>query len=110
MLRQLLKQPLALNCDSCEGFLTSGNTVVNSQEHAARKEFAYNLLDSMNRLAVGTILSMVLQPFASFAELGLHGYTLPSPRWAHIDSQKRETLVGRRRRLQKPSMVTRGQG
>ena len=59
--RQLLKQLLVLNCASCEGFSMSGNTVFTSQEHAARTEVAYNLLDGMNRLAIGTIiLSMVL--------------------------------------------------
>ena len=36
---------------------TSGNAVFISQEHAA--EVTYNLLDSMIRLALGTILSMV---------------------------------------------------
>ena len=61
--RQFLKRLLALDCGSCEGFSTSGNAVVTSREHAARTEVAYNLLDSMNRLAMGTILSMVLQPF-----------------------------------------------
>jgi len=50
----------------------SGNAVVTSQEHAARTEVAYNLLDGMNHLAMGTILSMVLQPFSSFAEHSLH--------------------------------------
>jgi len=34
-----------------EGFSTSGNAVVTSQEHAARTEVAYNLLDDMNGLA-----------------------------------------------------------
>ena len=79
MWKQLLKQLLALNCASYEGFSTSGNTVVTSQEHAARTEVAYNLLDSMNRLAMGTILPMVLQPFSSFTEHGLHAYTVPPP-------------------------------
>ena len=47
-----------------------------SQDYAARTEVAHNLLDGMNRLAMGTILSMVLQPFFNFAEYGLHAYTL----------------------------------
>jgi len=55
-------------------------TVFTSQEHAARTEVACNLLDGMNRLAIGTILFMVLQPFSSFTEYGLHAYTLPPPR------------------------------
>ena len=86
-----MKQLLALDCISYEGFSTSGNTAVTSQEHPARTEVAYNLLDGMNRLAVGTMLSMVLQPFSSFAEHGLHTYTLPPPRWAHVDNQKMES-------------------
>ena len=53
MWRQLLKRLLALNCASCEGFSTLGNAVFTSQEHAARTEVAYNLLDGMNRLAMG---------------------------------------------------------
>ena len=65
---QLLKRLLALDCASCEGFSTSGNAVFTSQEHAARTEVAYNLLDGMNRLAMGTtILSMVL--LAAFFQL-----------------------------------------
>ena len=57
------------------------------KEPAARTEVAYDLLDGMNRLAMGTILSMVLQPFSSLAEHDLHTYTLPPPRWAHVDCQ-----------------------
>ena len=53
MWRQLLKRLIALDCAFCEGFSTSGNAVFTSQEHAARTEVAYNLLDSMNRLAMG---------------------------------------------------------
>ena len=53
MWRQLLKRLIALDCVSCEGFSTSGNAVFTSQEHAARTEVAYNLLDGMNRLAMG---------------------------------------------------------
>ena len=53
MWRQLLKRLIALDCASCEGFSTSGNAVFTSQEHAARTEDAYNLLDGMNRLAMG---------------------------------------------------------
>jgi len=34
-----------------EGFSTSGNAVVTSQEHAARTEVTYNLLEDMNGLA-----------------------------------------------------------
>ena len=34
-----------------ERFSMSGNAVVTSQEHAARTEVAYNLLDDMNGLA-----------------------------------------------------------
>jgi len=34
-----------------EGFSTSGNAVVTSQERAARTKVAYNLLDDMNGLA-----------------------------------------------------------
>ena len=45
MWRQLPKRLLALDCASCEGFSTS-------QEHAARTEVTYNLLDGMNRLAM----------------------------------------------------------
>jgi len=108
--RQLLKRLLALDCDSCEGFSTSGNAVFTSQEHAARTEVAYNLLNGMHRLAMGTIFFMVLQHFSSFAEHGLHAYTLPPPRWAYVDSQKTGSrLVGRRRRLQKPSVGARWQ-
>ena len=106
-----MKQLLALDCISYEGFSTSGNTAVTSQEHPARTEVAYNLLDGMNRLAVGTMLSMVLQPFSSFAEHGLHTYTLPPPRWAHVDNQKMESRPnGQWRRLQKPSIGTHEQG
>jgi len=36
-----------------------GNAVFISQEHAARTEVAYNLLDGMNCLTMSTILSMV---------------------------------------------------
>jgi len=36
------------------------------------QKVAYNLLDGMNRLAMGSILSMVLQPFPSFAGHGSH--------------------------------------
>jgi len=50
----------------------SGNTVFTSQQHAARTEVAYNLLDSMSHLAMATISSMVLQPFSSFTEHSLH--------------------------------------
>ena len=35
------------------------------------------------------MLSMVLQPFSSFAEHGLHTYTLPPPQLALVDSQKK---------------------
>ena len=82
-------------------FSTSKNVVFTSQEHAARTEVTYNLLDGMNRLAMGTILS------SSFTEHGLHAYTLPPPRWAHVDCQKREAdLLGVEGGwLQKPSMV-----
>jgi len=34
-----------------EGFSTSGNAVVTSQEHAARTKVTYNLLEDMNGLA-----------------------------------------------------------
>jgi len=51
----------------------SGNAAVTSQEHPARTEVAYNLLDDMNCLA------------------GSHTYTLPPLRWAHIDSEKMGT-------------------
>jgi len=96
-----LKQLLTLNCASCEGFSTSGNAFVTSQEHATRTEIAYNLLDGINHL----------QPFSSFAKHGLHTYTLPPPWWAHVDCQKMGSrLVGQWRRLQKPSMGTRMQG
>ena len=70
--QELLKRLRALDCASYKGFSTSENTAVTSKEHPARTEVAYNLLNSMNCLAVGTILSMVLQPFSSFAEHGLH--------------------------------------
>ena len=43
-------------------FAPLGNAVFTSQtsqDHAARTEVAYNLLDGMNRLAMGTVLSMV---------------------------------------------------
>ena len=39
-----------------EGFSTSGNAVLTSQERAARTEVAYNPLDGMNRLGMGTII------------------------------------------------------
>ena len=68
-----MKQLLALDCISYEGFSTSGNTAVTSQEHPARAEVACYLLDGMNRLAVGTILSMVLQPFPASQNMA---YTL----------------------------------
>ena len=75
---------LSLDYASCEGFSTLGNAVVTSQEHAAKTEVVYNLLGgmnclAMNRLAMGTVSCMVLQPFSSFAEHGLHVYTLPPP-------------------------------
>jgi len=70
-----------------------------------------SLLDGMNRLAMGTILSMVLQSFSSFAEHSLHAYTLPSTAMGSRRQPKTGSrLVGQRRRLQKPSMGTRGQG
>ena len=96
-----------LDCVSCEGFSTSRNAVFISQQHAARTEVTYNLLDGMNRLAMGTFLSMVLQPFSSFAEHGLHS---PSTTMGSVDSQETGSrLVGRRRMLQKPSTGVRGQ-
>jgi len=55
-----------------ECFSTSGNAVVTSQEHAARTEVAYNLLDDMNGFAA----------FPSFARDSLPAYTLPPPQWA----------------------------
>ena len=42
--QQLLKRLLALDCASCEGFSTSGNAVVTSQEHAARTEDGWHEL------------------------------------------------------------------
>ena len=109
--QELLKRLRALDCASYKGFSTSENTAVTSKEHPARTEVAYNLLNSMNCLAVGTILSMVLQPFSSFAEHGLHTYTLPPPQWAYVDSQKN----GKQTRwavkeASKPSMGTHEQG
>ena len=70
--QQLLKWLLALDCANYEGFSTLRNAVFTPQQHAARTEVTYNLLDGMIHLAMGAILSMVLQPFSSFAEHGLH--------------------------------------
>ena len=107
---QLLKRLLTLDCASCEGFSTSRNAFFISKEHAAGTEVAYNPLDGMNCLAMGTIYYP--WSFSSFAEHGLHAYTLPPPRWAHLDSQKKtgSRLIGRWRRLRKPSMGSCGQG
>ena len=108
---------LSLDYASCEGFSTLGNAVVTSQEHAAKTEVVYNLLGgmnclAMNRLAMGTVSCMVLQPFSSFAEHGLHVYTLPPPWWTHIDSQTTGSrlIMGQQMTLQMPSMGTHGQG
>ena len=93
--RQLLKRLLALDCASCEGITMSGNTVVTSQEHAARSEVAYNLLNGMNWLAV----------FIQLCKARLTCIHSPStPVVSH--RLLRSRLVGRRKRLQKPSMGT----
>ena len=76
---------------------SEATSVFTSQQHAARTEVAYNLLDSMNHIAMGTILSMVLQPFSSFAEHGSHS---PSTMMDSRRQPKNGRLVGRRRRLQ----------
>jgi len=67
---------------------------------------------ALNHLAMGTISCIVLQPFSSFTEHGLHVYTLPPPWWTHIDSQTTGSrlIMGQRMTLQKPSMGTHGQG
>ena len=87
--RQLLKRLLALDCASCEGFSKSGNTVFTSQEHAARTEVACDLLDGINRLAMGT---MVLQPSSSFAEHGLHSPSTTMGSRRQLKKQKADSL------------------
>ena len=62
---------------------------------ATRAEVAYNLLDGVNRLAVGTIiLSMVLQPFSSFAKHGLHSPSTPMGSRRQPRKQKADSLGG----------------
>ena len=62
-----------------------------------------NMQQEQSSLAICWTAWIVLQPFSS-----LHAYTLPPRRWTHVDRQKTGSrLVGRRRRLRKPSMGTR---
>ena len=70
-----------------------------------------NVQQEQRSLTICWLTWMVFQPFPSFARDSLPAYTLPPPRWAHVDCQKAgNRLIERWRRLQKPSMGTCGQG
>jgi len=86
--------------------IPNGKRYIKEQhQHETRTEVAYNLLDGMNRLAA----------LSSFAKHGLHAYTIPPPLSSSdglmqaAKKQEADSLDGRRR-LQKPSIGTYGQG
>ena len=68
-----------------KAFSTSGNAVVRTcSKNRGRSQF----LGQHESSCHGYYIIHGLAAFSSFAEHGLHTYTLPPPRWAHIDSPK----------------------
>jgi len=69
-----------------------------------------NVQQEQRSLTIRWTAWIVFQPFSCFTKHGLHTYTLPPPRWAHIDKKTGSRLVGQQRRLPKPSIGTHRQG